>query len=37
MIEIYIGETKDKLHKQIWGQISDIIVNVNNIFYQNFR
>ena len=37
MIEIYVGETKDKLHKQIWGHISDFIVNVNNIVYQHFN
>jgi hypothetical protein len=33
MIEIYVGETKNRLHKQIYGHRSDIIDNVNNIVY----
>ena len=36
MIEIYVGEPKDKLHKQIYGHRSNIIDNVNNIIYQHF-
>ena len=31
MIEIYVGETKDQLHKQICGHTFNIIDNVNNI------
>ena len=37
MIEIYGHETEDKQHKQIYGHRSDLIDNVNNIVYQQYK
>ena len=33
MIEIYVGETKSNLHKQIYGHRSDISDTIKNKVY----